>query len=58
MIGNMSEDSFSDYLGHQINVELSDKVIAKLNNLAEEQKTNINELINRLLEASIDACRN
>ncbi len=49
----MSEDLQSDSVGDQISVELSDKVLAKLNYLAKEQKTDLNELINRLLEKAI-----
>ena len=49
----MSEDLSSDSVGDQINVELSDKVVAKLNYLAKEQKTDLNELINHLLEKAI-----
>ena len=48
----MSADVSSTSLSHQINLELSDEVMAKLNYLAKEKKTDLTELIHRLLETS------
>ncbi len=49
----MSKDISSDSVSDELNVELSDEIIAKLNYLAKEQKTDRNELINSLLKKAI-----
>ena len=47
----------SDEIDHQISLTISDELLAKLTYLAKEQKIDLDELINRFLEASIDASR-
>ncbi len=47
-----------DETSHQVSLIVSDEVMGKLTHLAKEQKIDLDELINSLLEASIDASRN
>ena len=47
----------SDEIDNQISLTISDELMAKLTHLAKEQKIDLDELINRFLEASIDASK-
>ena len=55
---NVDLNSSSDEINTQISLNISVELMTKLTHSAKEQKIDLSELINRLLESSIDDSRN